>query len=204
MIPVTKSAELPDPQTPGDLSLDFANTVTLSRGRRIDSLRTPEDLRGWMEATGLLERAGDDRAMLFPTVARIVLTEAHRLRAVVQQLFEAHSERAAPSPVTLHALNRVLDSSARTSFLETMDERLTLVEIERGDAAIVLLAPVALAAARLVLRVDPARLRECAAPECRTWFVDTSRGGRRRWCSMARCGNQTKAARHRRKQALRP
>ena len=204
MIPVIPSAEPRDPYASGDLSLDFANTVKISRGRRIDSLRTAEDLRGWMEAGGLLERAGDDRAMRSPAVARIVLTEAHRLRPQVRQLFEAHSARLAPSAATLYALNRVLDSSARTSVLETMDEGLILGDIERGDAAIVLLAPVALAAARLVIRVDPARLRECAAPECGTWFVDTSKGGRRRWCSMARCGNRTKAARHRRKQASHP
>ena len=204
MIPVTQGAERPDPYASGDLSLDFVNTVKVSRGHRIDSLRTAEDLRGWMEAGGLFERAGDDRAMLSPAVARIVLTEADRLRTQVRQLFEAHSARLAPSAATLYALNRVLDSSARTRVLETVDEGLVLGEIERGDAAIVLLAPVALAAARLVTEVDPARLRECAAPECKTWFVDTSKGGRRRWCSMARCGNRTKAARHRRKQASRP
>lgn len=204
MIPVTPGAEPGDPYTSGDLSLDFANTLTLSRGRWIDALATADDLRGWMEAGGLLERVGDDGAMLSPAVARVVLTEAHRLRAQVRQLFEAHSARSAPSSATLYALNRVLDSSARTRILETLDDGLRLGEVERGDGVMVLLVPVALAAARLVIRVDPARLRECAAPECRTWFVDTSKGGRRRWCSMARCGNRTKAARHRRKQALRP
>ena len=204
MIPVTKGAQPRDSYASGDLSLDFANTVKFSRGRQIDSLQTPEALRDWLEAGGLLERAGDADAMLSPAVARIVLTEAHRLRTEVRQLFEAHSARSTPSPATLYALNRVLDSSARTRVLETVDEGLILREIERGDAAIVLLAPIALAAARLVTRVDPARLGECAAPECGTWFVDTSKGGRRRWCSMARCGNRTKAARHRRKQALRP
>jgi predicted RNA-binding Zn ribbon-like protein len=28
-------------------------------------------------------------------------------------------------------------------------------------------------------------------------FFDESRGGQRRWCDMATCGNQAKAARHR-------
>jgi len=38
------------------------------------------------------------------------------------------------------------------------------------------------------------RLRECEA--CTWLFLDTSRGGRRRWCSMATCGNRAKARRH--------
>ena len=44
------------------------------------------------------------------------------------------------------------------------------------------------------------RLRICANDECRWVFEDTSRTGRRRWCSMASCGNRAKAARHRARQ----
>ncbi|NYH87822.1 CGNR zinc finger domain-containing protein [Actinopolymorpha rutila] len=36
------------------------------------------------------------------------------------------------------------------------------------------------------------RIRECDAHNCRLVFVDTSRPGRRRWCSMERCGNRHK------------
>ena len=63
------------------------------------------------------------------------------------------------------------------------------------------LVPVARSAARLLSTADPARLRPCAAEDCGAWFLDTSKGGRRRWCSMERCGNRAKAARHRRKRA---
>ena len=36
----------------------------------------------------------------------------------------------------------------------------------------------------------------CANPDCVLWFLDTSRPGTRRWCSMAACGNRDKAIRH--------
>ena len=36
------------------------------------------------------------------------------------------------------------------------------------------------------------RVRECAGPECRALFLDTSRPGSRRWCSMDFCGNRVK------------
>lgn len=52
----------------------------------------------------------------------------------------------------------------------------------------------------LALMADPdlrARLRECEAPRCRMLYLDTTAGGRRRWCSMRVCGNRAKAARHR-------
>ena len=37
-----------------------------------------------------------------------------------------------------------------------------------------------------------ARVRECAGPRCGALFLDTSRPGTRRWCSMEICGNQAK------------
>jgi predicted RNA-binding Zn ribbon-like protein len=41
------------------------------------------------------------------------------------------------------------------------------------------------------------RIRECASGNCSLVFVDLSRPGLRRWCSMERCGNRAKQrARH--------
>jgi predicted RNA-binding Zn ribbon-like protein len=42
------------------------------------------------------------------------------------------------------------------------------------------------------------RIRECAAPDCGLLFVDQSRPGTRRWCSMQRCGTLAKVRKHRR------
>src|SRR5580704_15548830 len=40
------------------------------------------------------------------------------------------------------------------------------------------------------------RVRRCANPECGWLFLDDSRAGKRRWCSMQSCGNRAKARRH--------
>ncbi len=37
-----------------------------------------------------------------------------------------------------------------------------------------------------------ARVKACAAPECRYAYFDTSRNRSRRWCEMAYCGNRAK------------
>jgi predicted RNA-binding Zn ribbon-like protein len=37
-----------------------------------------------------------------------------------------------------------------------------------------------------------ARIRQCAAEDCDVVFLDSSRAGSRRWCSMERCGNREK------------
>ena len=44
---------------------------------------------------------------------------------------------------------------------------------------------------------DRALLRWCADAYCTRPFIDRSRGGRRRWCGMAGCGDRAKAAAYR-------
>ena len=35
-------------------------------------------------------------------------------------------------------------------------------------------------------------IRQCESPSCTLYFVDISRRGDRRWCSMSACGNKAK------------
>jgi len=51
-------------------------------------------------------------------------------------------------------------------------------------------------AADLLLKGDPARIRQCANEKCRWVFLDVSKAGARRWCTMNSCGNRAKAHRH--------
>jgi predicted RNA-binding Zn ribbon-like protein len=59
-----------------------------------------------------------------------------------------------------------------------------------------LLAPVLWSAADLLVGPQIPRVRQCANPACGWLFLDTSKGGNRRWCSMSACGNRAKAHRH--------
>ncbi len=70
------------------------------------------------------------------------------------------------------------------------------------DDIIDTLAPRTLwAAADLIASPTSDRLRGCANAECGWLFVDRSRAGKRRWCSMAECGNRSKVRRHYRRKA---
>jgi predicted RNA-binding Zn ribbon-like protein len=59
-----------------------------------------------------------------------------------------------------------------------------------------MLAPVLWSAGDLLVGTRHARLRHCANERCLWLFVDESKGGTRRWCSMSACGNRAKAHRH--------
>jgi predicted RNA-binding Zn ribbon-like protein len=99
----------------------------------------------------------------------------------------------------VYALNRILDAGPTSSRLEFAAGGPRLLRAQAGEGPLAVLAPIALDAVRLVTATAPYRIRSCDSVDCGRWFVDTSKGGRRRWCSMATCGNRAKATRHRRK-----
>src|SRR5260370_16114990 len=57
-----------------------------------------------------------------------------------------------------------------------------------------LLAAIARSGAELIAEGPRSGLQQCSNPCCRLLFYDHSRTHRRRWCSMALCGNRSKVA----------
>lgn len=69
--------------------------------------------------------------------------------------------------------------------------------VRRPRSRAPLLAAIEASAAGLfVERRDASRLKCCPGDACGWLFMDETGNGRRRWCSMASCGNRTKARRH--------
>lgn len=62
-----------------------------------------------------------------------------------------------------------------------------------------LLGPVAEAVAQLLAEGDFTLVKQCEHPDCVLWFYDRTKAHKRRWCSMAVCGNRYKAAQFRKK-----
>jgi predicted RNA-binding Zn ribbon-like protein len=61
-------------------------------------------------------------------------------------------------------------------------------------------APVAEAAAQLLAEGEFQLVRVCEHPDCTLWFYDRTKSHKRRWCSMAVCGNRHKVAEYRKRQ----
>jgi predicted RNA-binding Zn ribbon-like protein len=80
-----------------------------------------------------------------------------------------------------------------------------LVPALLADGGTTIVAPTAAAALSTLARdaIDlfggplAQRIRVCAAENCGLLLVDTSRPGKRRWCSMELCGNRAKLRTHR-------
>jgi predicted RNA-binding Zn ribbon-like protein len=208
---VTKSAQdLPYRWLGGHLCLDFTNTVAWSTlgatgGVAIprleyERLTTYSRLVDWSRHAGLLSDGEADfllaEAERRPEEAELALDRALALRQTLHDIFRAVAHRWPVHAPALARLNAVLTAAlARLQLAETSGS----FRWEWRDAARTLdrvLWPVAQAAGDLLVSDEVGRLRECSGEPCGFLFLDQSRGGRRRWCDMAHCGNRAKARRH--------
>jgi predicted RNA-binding Zn ribbon-like protein len=164
----------------GDLALDFANTLEATHEGKPhqDHLRTPDDLLTWAHRLGAPASAPGD------------LDAALALRGAIHAVFTAVATGEAPLPGPLRALLAAHATAVAEGRLAPGDPYTW--EWERPDP----LAAVAVAAVDLLR--DPerlARVKRCA--QCSWLFLDRSRNGSRRWCSMGECGAQVKMRRYR-------
>lgn len=70
-------------------------------------------------------------------------------------------------------------------------------EWKQGDDVRRPLWELALKIENLLVSEDARLIKQCAAEDCGVFFLDKSRAGTRRWCSMSNCGNRNKVRRFR-------
>jgi predicted RNA-binding Zn ribbon-like protein len=200
---VTMTQALLDPQTfaldADHLALDFLNTGEGSDGARVERLASPAQVLAWLTAAGVA--TPEDAANVGATLpeARILLTEAHRLRDALDRAIGAWAGGTLVPDVALLEVDRVMGARTEACRLVRTGGVYAVRVVAASRNPLGLLAPVAIAAATLLADGDPARVRRCDAAACGLWLLDTSKNGSRRWCSMARCGNRAKVAAHKRR-----
>lgn len=164
----------------GRLCLDFVATLGSRRKLELERLRAPDDLRRWSVESGIGE---------LPRIETHDLARALQLREAIYGLVTG--DKLPPNARSIGVVNRAaallpliprLDPSGHTSaWLQPAHLDQALSSIAR-DAIDLLSGPLS------------SKVKACAGADCTILFVDTSRPGTRRWCSMDVCGNQVKSA----------
>jgi predicted RNA-binding Zn ribbon-like protein len=166
----------------GAISLDFAHTGGFEASP--DLLRTTDDLASWFVA----RFAGLDA-----TCHSRDLTDARALRSAIARLARVTVLDAAPDESDVDIVNLfaatpdippVLAGGSRQAGRGRPRFAQALSEISRDTV-------------RVLGEGAAGRIRECAAEDCTLVYLDSSRAGSRRWCSMQRCGNRAKVRAHR-------
>jgi len=185
---------LPEHFIGGHAALDLANAVFDRRipARDNELLKSARDVAGWLRAAGLTD---DRQAQAVAGVADAGLVERVReVREASYAVFAARAAAASPPPAqALGLLLRRAANGLSAGPLELCGTRLELNSVQWQDAEAVT-AFLAMLSVEAFFTLPDDRLRSC--PRCGWLFLDTSRGGKRRWCSMRTCGNREKASRH--------
>ena len=178
----------------GHLALDFANTVDDPEGpQRHDHVATYDGLLAWSVRAGVLgareARALAGEAEARPRSAGTALRRAHALREALNDVFGAVAGRG------------TVDGGAWAALRPFAVEALAEAELGRdqdltwsSDGLRSPLHPVATAAVDLLRSERAGRVKQCAG--CPWLFLDGSRNGSRRWCSMEDCGTHQKVTRY--------
>ena len=176
----------------GRPALDLVNTLRRRYATPIETLRSGEDLSGWLLAAGVTKVA--------VTVCPRELGQARKLREAINAAVTATVEGRPLPEDTIDHLNDWLAMRGGEMTLRS-DASEVWLHNEPPSSLTQCLAFLALDAAQLVGTDDRARLRVCDSEQCGMRFYDRSRAGRRRWCSSQECGNVARARRFRARNA---
>jgi predicted RNA-binding Zn ribbon-like protein len=198
----------------GRLCLGFVNTLHPRYGRHVhDALTDYHDLVAWNRSVGMLTEEEERDLFLAadvrPQEALRSFERAMALREAIYHILSA-AAKSAPQSEDLSALRDAFaEAMAHASLSPTASEFSweweTEKESEHGGELKSLLWPVALSAIELLTSAKEwGRIKEC--PGCGWLFLDTSKTGNRRWCSMDACGSRVKMRRQyaRKRAAVRP
>jgi predicted RNA-binding Zn ribbon-like protein len=184
----------------GSCVLDFTNTVVgRLTAKPADHIGDYDALLVWARHAGVIddsEQMACSAVCASPAKAVASHRRAIALREALYGIFSAVAEKRSPPPGDVRALDREVHRAAH-AFRLVADEGSAVWKWSPADPSLPL-ARVALAAARLLTDDPPPRVRSCTGAQqgCGWLFIDSSRSGTRRWCSMDGCGNRAKVRAH--------
>jgi predicted RNA-binding Zn ribbon-like protein len=172
----------------GRPSLNLVATLGRRHAAPIERIPDAAALARWFVAAGLLPAA--------PPVNKAQLVQARQMREAITSLARSvmAGSRLHGEPLAIvngHAVRPDLPPQ-----LGVEDGR-PIVTTPPGADVPSALAAIARDAVHLLGGPQAARIKECEHPDCSLLFVDETQSGRRRWCSMGRCGNLVKTAGYR-------
>lgn len=172
-------------QVSTNLAINFVNTQMMRHETSVDLLVNIEDLYHWATVMGIKLIADEGNEKL-PVAVK-------ELRTTLTETFAEVINGCQPTSKQIDKINQHLLMAPLQPSLST-EPTLHLASYYSELTIQQLLGKIAYDAATLITSPQRQQIKTCANEKCVLIFVDTSKGKKRRWCSMKRCGNQAKAA----------
>jgi predicted RNA-binding Zn ribbon-like protein len=176
-----------------NLALDFINSAFGLGESSYDWLADDASAVAWLKAANQLEPEFDEPAVGLAVHARL-------LREAGGRLIDASTPTL---PGDLEVVNQILEAGHPIRKLAPDANAQFVLEEQRRDNNVAsLLESIATAFVHLLTEGDLTQVHQCEAHDCTLRFLDANKSRRRRWCSMAVCGNRMKVAAFRARTAL--
>jgi len=177
------------------LVIDFLNTRPIQDDEPTELLPDFAALLSWFRAAGLLtgdEVANLERKWGHSVAARRLVEDVRLFREKLRKEVLKWEDGQEVHHSTIQELNRLMaDHPMLIRFKGNTRMPSTELYFEPQSPED-LFAPLAHSAAMLLASTNRDRVRKC--DRCVLHFLDTSKKGTRRWCSMQLCGNRLKVA----------
>ncbi len=184
-----------------ELCLDFANTLCW-RGTipPSEALHGLDDLLAWCASAGLHDGPSIERLGGWwrghPDRGAAAFAKAIGLREAIYRLLRAAALSGEPGSDDLNRLDLALAAAPPRITVKRRGDGYGWQIRQPAPSVASLLAPVLWSVGDLLTGPQLQRVRQCANDKCLWLFLDLSKNGNRRWCSMSMCGNRAKAHRH--------
>jgi predicted RNA-binding Zn ribbon-like protein len=129
-----------------------------------------------------------------PAAAGALVAQAERLMHGMEMVFRAILENVPLQSGWVKPINEVLQVTEGHDELQWDGNVWSLRFIGKYDRLEWLLAAIARSGAELIAEGAQKGLSRCSNKNCLLLFYDDSKFHRRKWCSMALCGNRSKVA----------
>lgn len=179
----------------GQVCLDFVNTLRDRWKTPRETLQEPDDVARWLSDAGLLS------ARTSPTgepVDAQLRRQAVALREAIDRAVLNAADNTLPTPADVSVINQASAATHRPAprLVLTNDRLESSSSTPTAQDVPAALGLVAQDAIGFLCSPAVQRVRICGSDYCALRFVDRSPARNRRWCSMTRCGNRTKARLH--------
>ncbi|MDQ0300408.1 putative RNA-binding Zn ribbon-like protein [Salibacterium salarium] len=176
----------------GTAWINLVNTTYNSNKQKIDILANTSNTFQWLEENNLL-RESDALALENEELLDSLIVELHSLRHLSETILSDLEQKGKLSLNTTDQFKRLVKKVEVNLTIDTKNEKFKLVS-EGITARDHVLYNIVDSIIHTLDSISINRIRKCEHQECSLYFVDTSKSGKRRWCSMELCGNRKKAA----------
>ncbi len=206
MSEVAENAVRGEPMFVGDHpAMDFLNSIATPVDVPVEWLATGHDLIEWLEKARLITPgdAEECRQKFSKPALDAVAADARGFRDWLRTFVKKHAGKHLPAltDTAFSRVNQILaDGNLHWNVTPVRKSAPNLQVRRRWSDPSQLLQPLAESAADLICHADFELIRFCEGVGCTLCFLDITKSHKRRWCSMAVCGNRAKAAAHRQRQ----